>query len=65
MPKPKYGNAMGACTIAGGMFSNDSYSAVWGFDKLIPVDVYLPGYPPKQEGLGEIDMSVKTWTTST
>ncbi|KAI5317556.1 hypothetical protein L3X38_037263 [Prunus dulcis] len=49
----------------GGMFSNNSYSAVWGFDKLIPVDIYLPGCPPKPEGLSEIDMSVKTWTTST
>ncbi|CAI0465281.1 unnamed protein product [Linum tenue] len=41
MPEPKYGIAMGACTITGGMFSTDSRSTVRGVDKLIPVDVYL------------------------
>ncbi|MFQ6639031.1 hypothetical protein Gotur_015904 [Gossypium turneri] len=49
MPKTKYVIAMGACTIIGGMFSTDSYSIVRGVDKLILVDVYLPGYPPKPE----------------
>ncbi|KAL4287159.1 hypothetical protein AHAS_Ahas19G0158300 [Arachis hypogaea] len=43
MPEPKYVIAMGACTITGGMFSTDSYSTVRGVDKLIPMDVYLPG----------------------
>ncbi|KAK4709239.1 hypothetical protein R3W88_030164 [Solanum pinnatisectum] len=48
---------MGACTITGGMFSTDSYSTVWGVDKLIPVDVYLPGCPPKSEAV--IDAIIK------
>jgi NAD(P)H-quinone oxidoreductase subunit K len=57
MPEPKYVIAMGACTITGGMFSVDSPSAVRGVDKLIPVDVYLPGCPPRPEAI--IDAIVK------
>jgi NAD(P)H-quinone oxidoreductase subunit K len=51
MPEPKYVMAMGACTISGGMFSSDSPTAVRGVDKLIPVDVYIPGCPPRPESV--------------
>lgn len=51
MPEPKYVMAMGACTITGGMFSTDSTTAVRGVDKLIPVDVYIPGCPPRPEAV--------------
>jgi len=57
MPEPKYVIAMGACTITGGMFSTDSPSAVRGGDKLIPVDVYIPGCPPRPEAI--LDALVK------
>lgn len=57
MPEPKYVMAMGACTITGGMFSVDSPTAVRGVDKLIPVDVYIPGCPPRPEAI--IDAIIK------
>lgn len=57
MPEPKYVIAMGACTITGGMFTVDSPTAVRGVDKLIPVDVYLPGCPPRPEAI--IDAIIK------
>ncbi len=57
MPDPKYVIAMGACTITGGMFSTDSPSAVRGVDKLIPVDVYIPGCPPRPEAI--VDAIIK------
>ena len=57
MPEPKYVIAMGACTITGGMFSADSTTAVRGVDKLIPVDLYLPGCPPRPEAI--VDAVIK------
>ncbi|XP_047259054.1 NAD(P)H-quinone oxidoreductase subunit K, chloroplastic-like [Capsicum annuum] len=51
IPEPKYVIAMGACTITGGMFNTYSYSTVRGVDKLIPVDVYLPGCLTKPEAV--------------
>ena len=50
MPEPKWCVAMGDCTCSGGRYKR-SYSTIEGIDRIMPVDVYVPGCPPRPEGL--------------
>ncbi len=51
MPEPKWVIAMGACASTGGVFNN--YAVIQGVDKIVPVDIYIPGCPPRPEQLIE------------
>ncbi len=53
MPDPKYVMAMGACTVGGGPYFKYGYHVVKGVDMVVPVDIYIPGCPPRPEALIE------------
>jgi NADH-quinone oxidoreductase subunit B len=53
MAQPRYVIAMGGCTVGGGPFYYDSYAVEKGIDHIVPVDVYIPGCPPRPESLLE------------
>lgn len=66
MPEPKWVIAMGNCAISGGPFAVEgNYNVVLGADKFLPVDVYIPGCPPRPEallqGIIELEHKLSGW----
>ena len=62
MPDPKWVISMGACASCGGVF--DTYTLIQGVDQFIPVDVYIPGCPPRPEDLIDAVLQVQQKITS-
>ena len=57
MPEPKWCISMGACASCGGIF--DNYAMIQGIDRFIPVDVYIPGCPPRPESVIDAVMEIQ------